>query len=99
MNPKTDTLLTYTEAAKQPECARALLLKEVFPEEYPDMVQIDAVVQNGCYGDGRSALQNILKERTQMKNSDWKMDISCNEQLVALIEKGIACVKNQAGGS
>ena len=29
-----------------------------------------------------------------MQNPDWKMRIPCNQELVALIEKGIVCVEN-----
>lgn len=47
MNPKTDTLLTYAEAAKQPECARALLLKDAFPEEVRQMTGLKQLVIKG----------------------------------------------------
>ena len=47
MNSKTDTLLTYNEAAKQPERASALLLKDAFPEEVRQMRGLEQLVIKG----------------------------------------------------
>lgn len=47
MKPKTDILLTYNEAVKQPEYARALLLKDAFPEKVRQMTGLKQLVIKG----------------------------------------------------